>query len=191
MLILPKSCFLHIPKTGGTWVTGAIKASGLQWTEFRPDGDAHASLEQCPCPEKYKIAFVRHPVQVYRSYWQYKMGTGWEPKNYVDQTCAADDFQTFVRNVIERYPGILGPHFERFVGPPENEIEFIGKYENLVEDLVLALHQAGEAFDEDIIRNFPQQNVSDKILFPAEYTPDLERAVRKSEYDTIKRFEYE
>jgi len=62
MLILPSSCFLHVPKNW--WIMGkkAIIASGIHYEDYRIDGNSHIGLKQCPVPEKFKFAFVRNPV---------------------------------------------------------------------------------------------------------------------------------
>jgi hypothetical protein len=190
MLILPHACFLHVPKTGGSWATRAIKASGLEYEEYCPDGDAHTDLAHCPCPEKFKIAFVRHPLEILRSYWQYKMGVGWDPRNPRDVACQSGEFHVFVRNVLERFPGFCSAGFELYTGPRTAPIEFVGKYENLVDDLILGLRLAGEQFDEAAIRRIPPLNVSDKTRFPAEYTPDLEQAVKRAEREAMERYGY-
>ncbi|MBN2420130.1 MAG: hypothetical protein JXL81_12150 [Deltaproteobacteria bacterium] len=190
MLIMPKSCLLHFPKTGGTWAKEAIKRSGILSEEYRINDDPHIGIKHCPYPEKYKIAFVRHPVELYRSYWQYKMGAGWDIRNDLDGTCGSQDFHEFVRKVLYNYPGVCSRAFDDFFGPPGNEIEFIGRYENLVDDLVRALKNAGEIFDETSVRGLPPQNVGNRVLFPAEYTPELERAVKESERVGMERFGY-
>jgi len=191
MLILATSCFLHVPKTGGTWVKAAISAARIPFEEFTVDGDVHADLRYCPRPERFKFAFVRHPVEFYRSYWQYKMGMGWDPQNPLDVDCAAADFHAFVRNVVVRYPGMCTQLFEDYVGPPGNEIEFIGRYERLQDDLIVALRLAGERVDEATIRSCPPQNISPRFLFPAEYSRELEDAVRQSEARAIARFGFD
>jgi hypothetical protein len=191
MLILPQSCFLHVPKTGGSWVKKAIIASGISCTELILDGNPHPGLMDCPDPNKFKFAFVRHPVNLYRSYWQFKMTNGWDPANRLDVECRSTSFHQFVRNVLDQFPGIYGENLVKFVGPPEDEIEFVGKYENLVEDLILALKYAGERFDEKAIRTLSPCNVSDKIRFPAEYTDLLEYEVRQAEIMVIRRFRYD
>jgi hypothetical protein len=190
MLMLPNSCFLHIPKTGGTWASRAIAASGIECEEYVADGTPHVNLANCPCPEKFKIAFVRHPLQFYQSFWRHKMKEGWDWNNVEERECHSDDFQVFVRNAVEKYPGFCGYYYECFVGPVGAEIEFIGRQENLVNDLVEALKQAGEDFDEDVVRNYPPQNVGDRANFDANYTPELEEAVRRSEWPAIRRFGY-
>jgi len=191
MLVLQKSCFFHVPKTGGTWVTKAIKASGIRCLDCRVDGNPHLGLQFYSCPDRFRFAFVRHPVALYRSYWQFKMTYGWDPLNGLDMECQSDRFAVFIRNVLDRYPGAYSQGLIDYVGEPDAEIEFVGKYENLVEDLITALQSAGEEFDENVIRALAPVNVSDKTRFPAEYTQQLEKEVRKSESMVIERFGYE
>lgn len=191
MLILPNSCFLHVPKTGGGWVKNAIIASGIKYKDYKIDDIPHIGLKHCPCPGKFKFAFVRHPVGLYRSYWQYKMTNAWDKKNMFDMACQSDSFHDFIRNVLDKYPGVYGDTLIDFIGEGNNEIEFIGKYENLVEDLLVALKCAGETFDEDTIRTMPPYNVSNKVKFPAEYTNQLESEVRKAENKVIRKFKYD
>ena len=190
MLILPKSCFLHVPKTGGSWVKKAIEAAGIANTEFIVGDNHHPGLSDCPCPEKFKFAFVRHPLSLYRSYWQFKMTYGWDPHNALDQLCQADDFHTFVDSVLTRVPGVYSQSLHDFVGAPGHEINFIGRYENLVEDLIRALKLAGEEFDEAAIRALPPFNVSDKKTFPAAFTPELAERVLQAEAEAMTRFGY-
>ncbi len=190
MLILTDSCFLHIPKTGGSWIKKAIKMSGIRFEEHLINGDSHGALVHCPVLEKFKFAFVRNPIDLYRSYWQYKMGAGWDIKNEIDRVCCSDNFNTFIDNIIARYPGICSQVFELFVGPEDAEIEYVGKYENLVDDLIIALTQAGEHFDEYAIKNCPPQNVSDKTRFPASYTDEQKERIKKTEAKAFERFGY-
>ena len=182
---------MHVPKTGGSWVKKAIIASGINCEDYRIDGDPHIGLKQCPAPDKFKFAFVRHPVQLYRSYWQFKMTHEWDKKNPLDMECKSDNFNIFIRNVLDKYPGYYGDALSEFVGEGKYEIEFIGQYENLVEDLITALKSAKEIFNENIIRNLPPYNVSDKKKFPAQYTEELEQEIRKSEIKVINRFGYD
>ena len=191
MLILSKSCFLHAPKTGGSWVKKALIESNIECYDFTTiDGNGHIGLKDCPCQNKFKFAFVRHPVDLYSSYWQYKMTYGWDVTNPLDMECISYNFHQFVHNVLDKFPGAFYKNLTNFVGDVGNEIEFIGKYENLVEDLITALMLAGESFDEEFIRNFSPFNVSDKINYPAHYTDQLEAVVRSAESQWIARFNY-
>ena len=155
MLILQSACFLHVPKTGGSWVRSAIMAARIPYSEFLVDDDPHCDLSYCPCPEKFLFAFVRHPLDVYRSYWRFKKGRHWDPRNPFDMDCRADAFVPFVEHVLDKYPGWCSTMFEDYVGPPEREIAFVGRYERLVDDLVTALRLGGVTFDERRIRTHP------------------------------------
>lgn len=190
MLILPHSCFLHVPKTGGSWVKQAILASGIPAREHSKQGYTHLGLADCPGPGLFRFAFVRHPLGLYRSYWQFKMTVGWDAANVLDQRCQSDDFATFVTKVLADFPGVYARSLRDYVGPPEAPIEFIGRFENLVEDLVQALTLAGERFDARAIRQLPPSNVSDKQKAPAQFTPALEAAVRAAEAEVFERFAY-
>lgn len=172
-------------------MTEVIRKTGIAHEEFLIDGDQHRGVKECPYPERFRFAFVRHPVTAYQSYWRYKMGAGWNPPNQMDRECRSDEFKTFVLNVLEYYPGFCTHVYEQYVGPPNDTIEFVGKQENLVEDLITALRSAGEEFDESLIRAFPPQNVSDQTRFIATYTPELERRVREAERAAIERHGYE
>lgn len=188
MLILQNSCFLHVPKTGGLWVKKAIIESNLVCHHYTIDNNEHVELKDCPCLEKFKFAFVRCPTDFYRSYWQYKMTYEWDSNNPFYMECQSNNFHKFIRNVLEKFPGAYSQWVTNFVGQEKNEIEFIGKFENLVGDLIFALNMAGETFDEEFIRNFPPYNVNNKKAFPATYTGELEDEVRNAESNVIKRF---
>ncbi len=198
MLVLPNSRFLHIPKTGGIWVFHAITRTGIPLQRYlNKNGSQHLNFAQCSgiAPFKFTFAFVRHPLGWWKSYWQYKMGVNWHVNtfnhNRIDQECASDNFHTFIRNVIRKFPGHCSKVFKNFVGPEESPIDFIGKYENLNNDLVAALHCANEKFSEDDINATMPTNVSNKQKFPASYTPELESAVREAETYAMRRFGYE
>ncbi|MGA0805740.1 MAG: hypothetical protein ACO3PV_04395 [Pseudohongiellaceae bacterium] len=190
MLILPRSCFLHVPKTGGSWVKQAILAAGIPAREHSRNGDTHLGLADCPDDCSFRFAFVRNPLGLYRSYWQFKQTVGWDPENELDRKCRADDFTRFVTKVLLAFPGVYARSLRDYVGPPETPIEFIGRFENLVEDLVRALTLAGETFAADAIRGLPPSNVSDKQKAPAQFTPELEAAVRAAEAEVFERFGY-
>jgi hypothetical protein len=187
MLIFQNAVFLHVPKTGGTWVKAAAVNAGLTFDEYLVDGDVHGDLSYCPFPSRFLFAFVREPLSLYRSYWRFKARAGWDPLNPFDVDVAASSFESFVENVLRVKPAWCTRMFEDYVGPPPQEINFIGRFESLVEDLVRALRRAGEAFDERAIRETPPVNVS---AGPACYSPGLATRVRLSEHECISRFGY-
>jgi hypothetical protein len=189
MLIFRNAVFLHVPKTGGSWVTMAVRAGGCQVEDYVVDDDVHGDLSYCPHRDRFIFAFVRHPLALYRSYWRFKIGHKWDVRNPFDMDCAADTFPAFVEKVVSKYQGWCSSMFEDYVGPPDRPIDFIGRYETLADDLVRALRTAGESFDESALRATPPVNVSGPC--EASWTPALVDAVVKSEARALQRFGYE
>ncbi|PIR53287.1 hypothetical protein COU76_01935, partial [Candidatus Peregrinibacteria bacterium CG10_big_fil_rev_8_21_14_0_10_49_10] len=78
-LILPRSAFFHIMKTGGTWVRSVCEKQRLSIEEV---GDTHKAYCELPDTElvssRFTFAFVRHPCSWYQSFWSWKMRTGWQ-----------------------------------------------------------------------------------------------------------------
>jgi hypothetical protein len=190
VLIFKNAVFLHVPKTGGTWVKSAVTNASIEFEEYIVDGDIHGDLSYCPCPDRFIFAFVREPLSVYQSYWRFKRGAGWDPRNPFDVDCQMPTFEGFVENVLRLEPAWCSRMFEDYVGPRTAEIGFIGRYESLVDDLVRALHAAGETFDEAAIRNTPPNNVSSSSQGLAAWPSDLADRVRLSEREAIRRFGY-
>ena len=180
--------FLHVPKTGGSWVTAAMAAAGV--LARRPRGvPFHADLAgACDYADRFTFAFVRHPLDLWRSYWAYRLRAGWDPDSDLDRDAASPDFDQFVNRMIERAPGPAGDSFERFVGPVGAEIDFIGRYERLVDDLVAALRIAGETFDETLLRAHPRVNSSDYAGGTGLYTRRTAERLAEHERATIERF---
>jgi hypothetical protein len=190
MLKLPKSCFLHIPKTGGTWVKAALEAARVPIRAINIGDNSHPGINYCPQDCHFRFSFVRHPLALYRSYWQYKMTIGWDDANLLDSLCSSTNFYHFVDKVVAHFPGIYSKNLQNYIGTPEHPIEFIGRYENLVEDLITALTLAGEEFSAPAIRNLPPINVSDKAMFSAEFSPGLLSRVSEAESELITRCGY-
>ncbi len=80
------------------------------------------------------------------------------------------------------------------------EVDFIGKQENLADDLVTALNTAGEFFEEKRIRSTPSSNQSadlpvsgaagNKYGDRAVWTPKLRQLVYESEKELFEIFGY-
>ena len=153
-----KIAFLHVPKTAGTWATVALAAAGV---ELRPVG-MHAQLADLPTTEGlYRIGFVREPLNWYRSYWAHRHSKqDWRDEPL--DTIAHYHFEGFVSRVMDYWPGYLNTLYSSFVGSEDEQIEFVGRYERLADDLVRALQLAGQDFDEEVLRGHPPANVSSK-----------------------------
>jgi hypothetical protein len=188
---------LHVPKTGGTWATHAIIEAGVRVTDpdvADPDEHyaqkGHVRLDQIPDRERlFTIAFVRHPLDWWRSFWAHRMREGWIfPDHEIDSRASSEDFDEFVEQVIENLPGFCGELFERFTGPPAAPASFVGRYERLVDDLVTALEDAGQEFNEDALRAFPPRNVGDERYLNVRYSKDAVRRLARAEGAAIQRW---
>ncbi len=187
-LVTPRAFLLHVPKTGGSWATEAVAAAGADVhfpDTFPPHW--HADLaDGAAFRDRFTIAFVRHPLDWWRSYWGYRMRDGWTDLGIDD--LAADDFNDYIARVLERAPGFASAMFERFVGPAEDPIDFIGRHEHLPDDLCRGLQLAGERFDERALRSHPRVNVNDYGRYPARYEPELAERLVEAERATVERF---
>lgn len=159
-LINSKSIFFHIPKTGGTWIHRALENAGVETSHFTPKGFPHSTRHDENTDGYYTFAFVREPISWYKSYWKYRMNTGWEPSWWLDKHCKANNFSVFMRNVIRKQRPHVTELYARHLGIP-SKLNFVGKQENIVEDLVHVLNEVGEKFDEEKLRDTPKQNVGD------------------------------
>lgn len=202
-LLLPKSLFIHIPKTGGSWVRKAIRRAGILTDEIIPtamigeDWHAmmgHASPLQLHIGDRFRFAFVRHPLSFYQSYWCFKMRTGWTTESAFDVQHSSEDFATFVRSVLKANPwGWLTLMYTRMLGEHFDAVEYIGRTERLADDLVCALTLAGEAFDEEALRATPPENVaaqSPEWQEKCAYDDALRAEVCSVEYRILQHFGY-
>jgi hypothetical protein len=194
--LLSRSLILHVPKTGSDWVRAACQAAVR--SRIREIGPWHCDLATA----KKKLAilgiemppvgtFVRHPLTWYRSAWCYWMETGRFPREDNAPRVESDDFSEFVRNCLHVEPsGYVCSIFERFVGPTDGCVSFVGRQERLVDDLVEFLRVAGEDFDEERLRKTEPRNVRGSRpdnLFPG-YSHDLAQLVLSRETRVIRRF---
>ena len=206
--LLPKSVFIHIPKTGGQWVAAALQNAGLIVGQL---GEVHASPDEIAHESAFRdrsvvFAIVRHPLTWYQSMWTHRMDEGWDdPINDPDwfsprwiQTwadfndhCRATTFEDFVRKCARRYPdGWVSMLYDSYTAG----CTFIGRQEQLADDLVKVLDLAGETFQADRIRTTRPQNVRShrpRKLPCCQYTPDLVELVMKAETRAIGKFGYE
>jgi hypothetical protein len=187
-MVTSRMLFLHLPKTGGTWVTNAMLAAGVP-AERPPSLPFHANrVEAGEYGDRFVCAFVRHPLDFWRSYWAFRMRDGWDRESPIDVQAASGDLNEFTNNVVERVPGAARFLYEAFVGAPGDEIDFIGRQESLADDLVSALRRAGETFDERVLRAHARANASDYALLPARYHRATAERLAESEHALIERF---
>ena len=94
--------FLHVPKTGGSWVRAVLEeldladyelghahgdmdhvsfyakfASGRQYLKYLIRKKLLGQIRRTPEESYYRFCFVRHPVSWYESWWRYNADRGW------------------------------------------------------------------------------------------------------------------
>jgi len=119
------------------------------------------------------------------------MQYGWNHNDLFDMCCRRETFPAFVQAVLENYPGWVSRGYAGHV--VRDDIDFVGKCEYLADDLISALRQAGEEFDEAIVRSVPKVNqISTLPLWDklCGFTTELAVLVSESEHDAIRRFGY-
>lgn len=163
-----------------------MEAAGVEAHKL---GDGyHPTRSELDTEGHFTFAFVREPVSWYGSTWSYRRWlrtTGLEDMQHFYDPWLDLDFPDFVDRILDSQPGFLSRSYESYVGPPDDPIDFIGRFENLTDDLVRALELAGQDFDEDALRNFAPVNRS----APAPpCPPDLRARLMHVERDAYERF---
>lgn len=132
---------------------------------------------------RFSFCFVRRPFDWYRSFWTFRKkglrvndnmnlrrpGEGSRPftydgtRRFPPDDLWDDEFEGFLRNIFDAYPeGFLTTVYQKYVGPDANWVDFIGRQENLRNDLIAALTLAGEMdICERRLRRLKNVNVAD------------------------------
>lgn len=182
-----KAIFLHIPKTGGTWVTNYFRETGLDHGHKELGLEAHIGGDRIRkiigCTEDLCFCFIRHPLTWYRSYWQCKQElvpdrTGIWLNEIVDLP-----FQEFIDSILQTNPGFLTNHFKIFT----ERCRFVGKQENLKEDLNNLLKYLRIPYNKDYLFKRPFENV---IPSDRKYTYELASAIMETEKGIIEEYDY-
>lgn len=188
---LKNSIFLHVPKTGGSWVKQALTdATDLV---VHRGGSWHAIPKRGRHSSKFWFCFVRHPETWYQSYWCFNdRHNKWKngPCNVLSRF-PHSDFNTFVEKVTLAYPqGFLSTYlYPKYT----EESDFVGHYESIVEDLISALIQAQEQFDADKIRDMSshRRNVASTLPEYAArciYREDVRLRMLQAENSIIRQY---
>jgi hypothetical protein len=154
---------------------------------LEPEGPhKHATLPETQPRGRFTFCFVREPLSWYGSWWQmcnttrphHKLEaiyTTFPPTRFVNLP-----FPKYLNGLMTWEPGFLSILYRDFIG-----CDYVGLYENLVDDLVTAMRLAGEDFDEQTLRAVAPINVSGD----APDCPDeLKEKLLVTEHETYVRF---
>jgi len=149
----------------------------------------------------FKFCFVRHPLKYYESYFKYAWSLDWPRFPGLNVNSNTDlwhpneplfeigdkDFNKFIENVIQHCPGYVTSLYDSFVN---QDIDFVGKTENLSEDLIKVLELMNIDFNEEKVKNHKMVNVSKKTNSKIIWDEDLKQEILKLEYPTLKKYGY-
>jgi len=195
-LILPKSVFIHIPRTGGTWTRNAIKTLNIPFHESSKKAirTTHAYLSDCVSETdgKFTWAFVRNPFTYLKSLWIQEWYPGLSVPRY---DLNRKKFHEFVELYLEHHPGYVTERYRKFleVDGKYPAVDFVGRLENINEDFPKALELAGEEFDPELIKGLKPKNTSNEDRYlqrrnDCEYRTDLRKRIIESEKEVFDMF---
>lgn len=185
---IDRAIFLHIPKTGGTFVTNYFKETNMDHGVEDLAESAHINglklKELRPNTEDLAFCFVRHPLTWYRSYWQMKQvevparGGGW-----IDSLVDLP-FHDYLTEILKQTPGYL----TRFFGGYTERCRIIGKQENLREDLDNILRFLRIPYRREYI----YRRVSDNVIpSTKKYSYELAMEIMRTESIVIRKYDYD
>lgn len=167
-----KIMFYHIARTGGIYVKYALRKGGVKIRRserkknyknpfsLHREHETPAGIAEYEKKGQLSFCFVRKPVSWIKSFWSYRVKTGFlDPKFPLDRIWD-DNFEKFCQNILEKYPnGFVTQLFQYYV----NDVDIVGKYENLTNDLVDILKKAGQEFNEKKLRSLGRMNSASSI----------------------------
>jgi hypothetical protein len=145
--------------------------------------------------DPFYFCFVRHPLTWYESWFRWRQQLpgdpwagvpAWHATAPLKGACRGT-FAEFIRTVVARRPGFVSEMYAAFTRPG---IRFVGRQENLADDLITVLRQLNENFDEDFIRNYRRVNESAEGKQPIVWEPALRRLAEQVEFNGLTQFGY-
>lgn len=218
--ILGNAIFLHVPKTGGTWIYDVLHKLGLVQGTFSHE---HADMDivlRDTLADKFRLrnhlsknkrrrlpyierpfifGFVRHPLTWYESFFRFlhtdlgqrclhlRMNdlNAWHPTAIV--SCVnTRDFNCFVSDINKIHPGFVTSMYNQYF---KYGADYIGKQENLMDDLRKILSKLHPSLDLSSISETEKINTSPSIQL--EWDPELRQNIIRLEYAGIVRFGYD
>lgn len=189
--------FIHMPKTGGMWITCVLKYLTGNAYLLGAKHDSFPNLLIYGDPpffeEKYTFVFVRHPIYWYMSRWAFRLKIdGWDMVHRLDYDCASNDFNQFVRNIHEKYPNGWFDTEKKYFVDNVPRLDFVGRTEFLRQDMKKVLKDINVVDYCDVVDESVAVNDSDldgmKSYDFAKYTRETMDMVLNSNEQFINKY---
>ncbi len=179
-LVLPRSVMLMIPRTASTWCRQAIRNAGIKFRDLNPKHAPMVPSQNPPLQNvpSFQFTFKREPGAWLKSRWT--LGA-WEDELTPFWNI---DFATFRAAVSD-------PMVEMYFAKYASRCQYVGFGENIADELVAALRQAGEEFDETSLRDTPKVNASNGELMTDAYWKMSRDTLNAMPAEHIARFPVE
>ena len=185
-MILKRSAFIHIPKTGGSTGKAAMHRAGI---EMKLSGDGsmekyryrqHAFYNEVEeeIGERAVFASIRATKSWYSSVWCHRKRTG-VGNGATGPEMWNESFEPWLRNVLEKTPGHYGKFLNGMLGDAFSPM--LIRTSHLLQDLCATLTICGEDYDIRKLVNTPPVNVAAKEKSLVVWTSDMEQALSDSE----------
>ncbi|MGR3512526.1 MAG: hypothetical protein ACU0GG_07150 [Paracoccaceae bacterium] len=202
--------YLHIPKTGGNWLTTIATQSDLVLGEV---GHKHATYDHLiPRPNVLSARFgpwrhlsnaphilcvVRNPLAWYSSWFRYQVKRNWHVwgqnghlrKWHVCSelnASSAPNFMEFMRNVNANSPGFLTAFYGRYIHGTDATVL---RNETLAEDFIAFAEKTGLDIDPAATRAAGRIGESPKI--DLHWDPDILRQTVENERGAFRAYGYD
>lgn len=186
-----KIVYLHLSKTGGSWSRGILEQHDFKIIDIKSFGG------HLPNSPKYKdyftFGFVRHPVSWYKSLYRFFKTNDWVLNSNggfsgaVFTDLKSDNINDFLDTIRRKDKFDLNEMYNRFF--VEHPVSYIGKYENLYEDLHLCLKLNG-INATNLIRNRATHYVNKSNAYDCNLSPENLEYIYDSCDDIFKTFNY-
>ncbi len=220
LILKSGAVFLHIPKTGGNWVTAVLRECGLVVGSI---GSKHSNLDRLVSPfdgrsgkrlgmmerarassvlkpKPFMFCFVRHPLSWYESWFKYQTqpACDWRDWGSDKDVLAWHPCCPLNGCRSEDFDGFIRNALEKrpgFVSEMYSEfakpqVEYVGRQESLRDDLVSVLKRLNLTFDEGFVRDFKEVGVSPVPRQKVEWDPELKQRVLELEHLALLRYGY-
>lgn len=205
--------YLHVPKTGGNWLTATLEAEDLvvgkishkhaTWDYVVNARDKErgwfgrvtgARQQLSRSPQVFCV--VRHPLSWYESWWKYQNGKAWRDWGTAGHlgdwhVCAAlnaaksPDFMDFMRSVNLHCPGFASQMFARYT---QGSGAIVLRNETLAEDFVALAEKVGWKIDPVRVLGSGRLGMSPNL--PTEWDPDVRAETLANEHIGLRLYGY-